>query len=135
MKDLLLSILLTKTSIEKPILSKDLFDQIKPKLSLRSFQRELPNIVNDYNLKTYEKVIKGQIPKDKAILILSSKGIGFYAAKDRESRKQGAIRYFLTVKAELEKSRFIAKCIREIDDFQFQQDFEFLAEKESGSLF
>lgn len=106
---------------------------VKPNVSLRSFQRMIPEIINTYNQEVYSKVIRGLTGKDSAVLILSDKSRGFYAAGTKESRKEGAISYFLTVKAELEKSRFINKCIIEIDNYRFQQDFDFL--KEPGELF
>ena len=131
MKDLLISILLTKSNIEHPLLSVDLYKMVNPNLSLRSFQRSISDVINSYNQEVYEKVIKGKISKDNAVLILSDKSKGYYAAGTKESRKEGAISYFMTVKAELEKSRFINKCINEIDNLRMQEQFPFLKEQNS----
>jgi len=108
---------------------------VNPNLSLRSFQRSISDVINSYNQEVYEKVIKGKISKDNAVLILSDKSKGYYAAGTKESRKEGAISYFMTVKAELEKSRFINKCINEIDNLRMQEQFPFLKEQNSGELF
>lgn len=135
MKDLLLSILLTRSSIDKPMLSVDLFRLVNPNLSLRSFQRSISDIINEYNQKTYEKVIRGQISKDSAVLILSDKSRGYFAAGTKEARKEGVLEYFSTVKTELAKARFLNKFVNEVDNLRLQQDFEFLREENNGELF
>jgi hypothetical protein len=135
LKDLLLSILLTRSSIDKPMLSVDLFRLVNPNLSLRSFQRSISDIINEYNQKTYEKVIRGQISKDSAVLILSDKSRGYFAAGTKEARKEGVLEYFSTVKTELAKARFLNKFVNEVDNLRLQQDFEFLREENNGELF
>lgn len=117
------------------MLSVDLFRLVNPNLSLRSFQRSISDIINEYNQKTYEKVIRGQISKDSAVLILSDKSRGYFAAGTKEARKEGVLEYFSTVKTELAKARFLNKFVNEVDNLRLQQDFEFLREENNGELF
>ena len=135
MKDKIISLLLTQSDFEHPLLARELHSMVDTKLSLDSFRRLLPNMFNEFNEAQYAKVIHGMISKQNAVLILSTKSGGYFSAKDSKSRKSGGYAYFSTISTELQKARFINKFIKEVDNNSFQVEFAFLKEENSNELF
>ena len=130
MKDELISILLTKTSYEHPLLARELYDMLQIKnMSLDTFRRGIPAIKREFNHQQYEKVIKGFLSKDKVVVIESSKIDGFYAASTKEGRIRGYRHYVSTLRSEAEEAREKAKIIELVDNMRLQGELDFSKEE------